>query len=142
MTHESHEGKRVAIVHDVVKETISAHITLVHIFHAYTSADTPWVAHALSRCTTVRYGRIASVLATHEATQLMGPQEIPYALEHDSNLHTRARRSVLNQLKWGLPPWSSEYQIKLLLFLPIQYSPLSPNCPTRFPFMPTIRSSC
>jgi hypothetical protein len=39
---------RVATVHDVVKEMIRAHLTLVHIFHAYASADTPWVAHALS----------------------------------------------------------------------------------------------
>jgi hypothetical protein len=27
-----------------------------------------WVAHALSRCTPVRYGRIAFISATHEAT--------------------------------------------------------------------------
>jgi hypothetical protein len=45
------------------------HLTLVHIFHAYASADTPWVAHALSHFTSVRYGRTASVLAAHDATQ-------------------------------------------------------------------------
>jgi hypothetical protein len=60
----------VATIHDVIKEMIRAHLTLVHIFHAYASADTPWVAHALSRCTPVRYGRIASVSVTHDATQL------------------------------------------------------------------------
>jgi hypothetical protein len=38
----------VATVHDTAKETIRAHLTLVHVFHAYVSADTPWVAHALS----------------------------------------------------------------------------------------------
>jgi hypothetical protein len=59
----------VAAVHDVVKETIRAHLTLVHVFHAYASMDTPWVAHALSHCTTVRYGTIASVSVTHNATQ-------------------------------------------------------------------------
>jgi hypothetical protein len=32
---------RVAIVHDVVKETIRAQLTLVHVFHAYASVDTP-----------------------------------------------------------------------------------------------------
>jgi hypothetical protein len=37
--------------------------------HEYASADTPWVAHALSQCTPVRYGRIASVSATHDTTQ-------------------------------------------------------------------------
>jgi hypothetical protein len=41
----------VATIHDAVQETIQAHFTLVHVFHAYASADTPWVAHALSHCT-------------------------------------------------------------------------------------------
>jgi hypothetical protein len=59
----------VATIHDVIKEMIRAHLTLVHIFHAYASADTLWVAHALSRCTPVRYGRIAYVSVTHDATQ-------------------------------------------------------------------------
>jgi hypothetical protein len=59
----------VATVDDAVKETIRAHVTLVHVYHVYASADTPWVAHALSQCTPVRYGRIASVSAAHDATQ-------------------------------------------------------------------------
>jgi hypothetical protein len=63
----------VATVHNVVKKMIRAHLTLVHIFHTYALADTPWVAHALSRCTPVRYGRIAFASMTHEATQFVGP---------------------------------------------------------------------
>jgi hypothetical protein len=59
----------VATVHDVVKETIRVHLTLVHVFHTYTLTDTPWVAHALSHYTPIRYGRIASVSAAHDATQ-------------------------------------------------------------------------
>jgi hypothetical protein len=59
----------VATIHDVIKETIKAHLTLVHIFHAYASANTPWVAHELSQCTPVRYGRIASISVTHDTTQ-------------------------------------------------------------------------
>jgi hypothetical protein len=59
---------RVATVHDAVKETIRAHLTLVHVFHAIASVDTPWVAHALSHYTSVRYGRIASVSAAHDTT--------------------------------------------------------------------------
>jgi hypothetical protein len=59
----------VAIIHDVVKETIRAHLTLVHVFHAYASVDTPWVARALSHYTPVRYGRIASILVAHDVTQ-------------------------------------------------------------------------
>jgi hypothetical protein len=60
---------RVAIIHDEVKEMIRAHLTLVHVFHTYASTDTSWVAHALSHFTSVRYGRIASVSAAHDATQ-------------------------------------------------------------------------
>jgi hypothetical protein len=86
----------VAIVHNMVKETIRAHLNLVHVFHAYGSADTPWVAYALSHCTPVRYDRIASFSVAHEATQFLGPNKIPYALVHNSNLLTGARRSVLN----------------------------------------------
>jgi hypothetical protein len=41
----------------------------VHVFHVYASVDTPWVAHALSHFTSVRYGRIASVSAAHDATR-------------------------------------------------------------------------
>jgi hypothetical protein len=119
----------VATVHDAVKETISTHLTLVHVFHTYASVDTPWVTHALSRCTPVRYSRITSVSMMHGATQFVRPQEIPYVSVHNSNLLTGARRSVINQLRRELPPWSSEFQIKPLILLPIQYSPLSPICP-------------
>jgi hypothetical protein len=59
----------VATIHDKVKETIRAHLTLVHIFHASASVDTPWVAHALSHYTPVRYGRIASISVAHDTTQ-------------------------------------------------------------------------
>jgi hypothetical protein len=132
----------VATVHVVVKETIRTHLTLAHIFHMYVSSDKPWMAHAVSRRTPVRYGRVAFVLATHEDTQFTGPHKIPYAPVHNSNLLTGARRSVLNQLRRELPPSSSEFQIGPLLFLPIQYSPFLPNCPTQSPIMPTIQSFC
>jgi hypothetical protein len=66
---QAQRAPRVAIIHDEVKEMIRAHLTLVHIFHAYASADTPWVAHALSHFTSVRHGRIAFISATHDATQ-------------------------------------------------------------------------
>jgi hypothetical protein len=81
----------VTTVHNAVKETIRAHLTLVHVFHAYASTDTPWVALALSHFISVRYGRIAFVSAAHEATQFVGPHKIPYAPVHNSNLLTGAR---------------------------------------------------
>jgi hypothetical protein len=114
---EARRALRVATVHDVVMEMIRAHLTLVHVFHAYGSTATPWVVHAISQCTTIRYGRIASVSVMHEATQFVGPQEIPYVPVHNSNLLTGARRSILNRLRRGLPPWSSEFQIRPLILL-------------------------
>jgi hypothetical protein len=81
----------VATVHNTIKEMIRAHFTLVHVFHEYASVDIPWVAHALSHCTSVRYGRITSVSAAHEATQFAGPHKILYAPVHNSNLLTGAR---------------------------------------------------
>jgi hypothetical protein len=60
---------QVATIHDVAKETIRTHLILVHIILVYASADTPWVPHALFHCTTIRYGRIASILAAHDTTQ-------------------------------------------------------------------------
>jgi hypothetical protein len=50
---------------------------------------------------------------------------VPYALVHSSACSFRR-----NQHRWGLPPWSSKFQIRPHILLPIQYSPLSPNCPT------------
>jgi hypothetical protein len=66
---QARRAPRVATIHDEVKEMIRAHLTLVHLFHAYASADAPWVAHALSHYTSVRYGRIASASAAHDAAQ-------------------------------------------------------------------------
>jgi hypothetical protein len=116
---QARRAPRVATAHDMVKKMIRAHLTLVHVFHAYALVDTMWVAHALSQCTSVRYGRIAFVSATHEATQFAGLHEIPCVPIRNSNLLTGARWSVLNRLRRGLPPWSSEYQIRPLILLPI-----------------------
>jgi hypothetical protein len=69
MTHAGSEDTTSGNSSHAVKEMIRAHLTLVHIFHVYASADTPWVAHALSHYTSVWYGRIASISAAHDATQ-------------------------------------------------------------------------
>jgi hypothetical protein len=109
----------VAIVHYAVKETIRAHLTLVHVFHAYASADTPWVDHALFHYTPVRYGRIASVSAAHDATQF-GDSICPICVSTFQMLvHSDPTDVSLSRHRWGLPPWSSEYQIRPLPFLPI-----------------------
>jgi hypothetical protein len=65
---QAQRAPRVATIHDEVKEMIMAHLTLVHVFHMYASADTPWAAHALFHFTSVRYGRIASISVAHDTT--------------------------------------------------------------------------
>jgi hypothetical protein len=126
----------VATVHEAVKETIKAHLTLVHVFHAYATVDTPWVAHALSHYTPVRYGRIASVSAAHDATQFGDSVCTVCAGTFQMLIHSDPTDTGLNRHRWGLQPWSSEFQIRPLFFVPIQYSPFSPNYPTRSPIMP------
>jgi hypothetical protein len=114
-----------------IKESSRAHLTLVHIFHACALADTPWVAHALSLVTPMRYGRVSSNSVT---------PKILYAPVHNSKLdHSDPTDAGLNRHRQGLPPWSSKFQIRPLRFLPMQYSPLFPNCPARSPIMPTFR---
>jgi hypothetical protein len=81
---------RVATIHDEVKETIRAHLTLVHVFHSYVSMDTPWVAYALFHFTSVRYGRIASVSAAHDATQF-GDSICPVCVSTFKCLFNRAQ---------------------------------------------------
>jgi hypothetical protein len=133
---------RVATNHNVVKETIRAHLTLVHIFQAYASTDTPWVAHALSHCTPIRCGRIASVLVTHGATQFGDSICFVCISTFQMLVHSDPPDTSLDRHRQGLPPWSSEFMIQTTLNLPIQYSPFSPNYPTWPPIMPTIQSSC
>jgi hypothetical protein len=46
-------------------------------------------------------------------------------------VHSDLTDAGLNRHKRGQPPLSSEFQIRPLILLPIQYSLLSPNCPAR-----------
>jgi hypothetical protein len=55
-----------------------------------TSTDTPWVAHALSHFTSVRYGRIASISAAHDATQF-GDSTCPVCVSTFKSLLNRAQ---------------------------------------------------
>jgi hypothetical protein len=95
----------MATIHDKVKETIRAHHTLVHVFHAYASTDTPWVARALSHFTSVRYGRIASVTAAHDATQF-GDSISPVCVSTFKYLFNRA------QMMWVLIDTGGGYHLE------------------------------
>jgi hypothetical protein len=126
----------VATVHDAVNETIRAHLTLVHVFYTYASVATPWVAHALSHYTPVRYGRIAFVSAAHDATQFWN-SICPVCVSTFQMIVQQGSTDMgLNRYRRGLPPWSSEFQIRPLTLHPIQYSFLSSNCLARSHFKP------
>jgi hypothetical protein len=99
----------VATIHDEAKETIRAHLTLVHVFHVYASMDTPWVAHDLSHCTHVRYGRISSISVAHDTTQFRD-SICPVCVSTFQMLgYLDPTDTGLNQHRRGLPPWSFEY---------------------------------
>jgi hypothetical protein len=129
----------VATVHNAINETIRAHLTLVHVFHVYASVDILWVAHALSHCTTIRYGRIASVSMARSATKF-----------GDSIcVSTFKYLFIQTQPTWALTDIGRGYHLGALNFrsnhspsFPSNIPPLSPNCPAQSPIMPKSRSSC
>jgi hypothetical protein len=116
---QTHRPPRVVTIHDAVKETIRAHLTLVHIFHAHASPDTPWVVNTLFHCTPVRYSRIASSSATHDTTRF-GDSICPACVSIFQTLvHSDPTDTGLNWHKRGLPPWTSEFRIQPTLNFPI-----------------------
>jgi hypothetical protein len=99
----------VGTIHDVTEETIRAHLTLVHVFHPYASADTLWVAHALSHCTPVMYGMIGSVSVAHDATQF-GDSICLICIRTFQMLVPSDPIDVgLNRHRRGPPPWSFKF---------------------------------
>jgi hypothetical protein len=110
---------QVAIVHDAVKETIRAHLILVHVFHVNAMANTLWVAHALSHYTSVRYGRIASVSMAHDATQFEDFICPVCVSTFQMLVHSDPTDTGLKRHRRGLPLWSFEFQIRGVSFLPI-----------------------
>jgi hypothetical protein len=127
----------VATVHNTVKEMSRAHLTLVHVFHAYASVHTPWVAHTLSHFTPIRYGMIASVSTAHEATQFAGAHKISYALVKTQTCSSGPDDRSLTDTGEGYHLRAPNFRSDHSSFLPIQYSPFSPNCPVRSPIVPT-----
>jgi hypothetical protein len=118
----------VATIHDEVKETIRAHLTLVHVFHAYASSDTPWVAHALSHFTSVRYGRIASVSLAHDATQF-GDSIYPVCVSTFKCLFIRT------QPTWALIDTGGATTLKLRILDQTTHPPSHPVL-SPFPYLP------
>jgi hypothetical protein len=117
----------VATIHDVVKEMIRAHLTLVHVFHAYASADTPWVAHALSHYTSIRYGRIASISAAHDAIQFRDSICLVC-------ISTFKCLFIQTQLTWTLIDKSGGYHLEALN-IRSDHSPSFPSSILHFPLI-------
>jgi hypothetical protein len=69
MTHAGPGAPRVATIHDVTKKLSRALPRPIVVFHVYASADTPWLARTLSRCTPMKRGKISSNSSTYESTQ-------------------------------------------------------------------------
>jgi hypothetical protein len=119
------KAPRAATVH----EAIRSHLTLVHAFHTIPRRASV-VAHALSQCTPIWYGRITSVSMTHDATTFAGA--------HKSRMRQYIIKSLFNRAQptWALIDTGGGYHLgapnlwsKPHSALHIQYSPLSPNCP-------------
>jgi hypothetical protein len=117
----------VATIHDEVKEMIRAHLTLVHVFHAYASMDTLWVVHALSHFTSVRYGGIAFVSVTHNTTQF-GNFICPVCVSSFKCLFNRA------QPTWALIDTGGGYHLEAPNIIS-EHSPSFPSSIFHFPLI-------
>jgi hypothetical protein len=122
---QARRASRVATIHNEVMETIRAHLTLVYAFHTYASAATPWVAHALSHFISVRYGRIASVSAAHDATQF-GDSISPVCVSTFKCLFIRT------QPTWALTDTGGGYHLGALN-IRSDHSPSFPSSILHFP---------
>jgi hypothetical protein len=108
----------VAIVHDVIKESGQVLPRPSVVFHASASVDNPLVAWTLSHVTSISEVRYCltrrHTKPVHNQTCSLGPGD-RFVIDTDGGYHRRR----------------SEHDNRPLPDLPIQYSPLSPSCPTR-----------
>jgi hypothetical protein len=102
---QARRARRVAILHDVIKESGQVLSRPSVVFHAYASTDTPWVARILPRCTPVNWGKVSSNSVTHEATKFAGPHK-PHMCQYIIKcLFIRA------QLTWALIDTGGGYHL-------------------------------
>jgi hypothetical protein len=120
---QARRAPRVATIHDVAKTSSRVLLRPNAFFHVYASVDTPWVSQTLSHYTSMKWGKVSSNSSTHEATHF-GDSICPICVSTFQMLVQHGSTDAgLNQHRWGLPPWSSKYQVRPLPFLPIQCSP-------------------
>jgi hypothetical protein len=87
---QARRAPRVATLHDVTKKSGWVLPRPNVIFHAYASADTPWVAQTLSHYTSVKWGKVSSNSSAHEATQF-GDSICPVCVSTFKCLFNRAQ---------------------------------------------------
>jgi hypothetical protein len=104
MTHAGPEEPRGTTIHNVINKPVRVLPSPSVVFHAYGSADTPWVARTLSHCTPVKRGKVSSNSSTYEATQFED-SICPVCVSTLKMLvHSDPTDMVLNRYRQGLPP--------------------------------------
>jgi hypothetical protein len=114
----------------MIKEMIQAYLTIVHVFHAMPLwAIHGWHVHypGIHQC---RYGRIASVLVTIQATKFIRHHKSCMCQYIIKLVHQGQVTWSLIDSRGGYHLRSSEHENTPLTALLNQYSPLSPNCLT------------
>jgi hypothetical protein len=99
----------VVTVQDVIKKPGRVLPRPSAVLHVYASANTPWVARALSHCTPVKWGKVPSKLSTHDATQFVDSICPICVRTFQMLVHLDPTDAGLNWHKRGVPPWSSEF---------------------------------
>jgi hypothetical protein len=98
---QAQRAPRVAIIHDMTKKPSRVLPHPSAIFHAYASADTPWVARTLSHCTPVKRGKVSSNLSTHKATQFGDSICLVCVSTFQMLVHSDPTDVGLKRHKWG-----------------------------------------
>jgi hypothetical protein len=97
------------------------------VFHAYASTNIPWVAHALSHCTPIKYGRISSVSVVDNVTKF-GDSICPICVSSFKCLF------IQTQLTWVLIDTGGGYYLRALNFIS-DHSPSFPSSILHFPLI-------
>jgi hypothetical protein len=139
---QAQRAPRVATIHDVTKKPGRVLPRPSAIFHAYASADTPWVARTLSYYTSVKCGKVSSNSSTHEATQF-GDSICPVCVSTFKCLFNRAQptRSLIHT-GGGYHLEALNFRSDHLSSFPSSLLPFPLFAPPSLQIMSFIRSSC